>query len=272
LPADYVYIYEIEEACMKKLIIILIVTVLLLLAASLFSFETSKTLSLPAEGLRQLRIDSGAGRLNVTGVDSLTTIEVTAEIYAGGESEKDMADFIKDHVELSLEKRGDRAVLMSGIEGHFHLFFSSDARINLTVRVPKSLAIEIDDGSGDMTVEDIAADVSIEDGSGGIRVERVAGDLRIEDSSGELDVEEVGGDVSIDDGSGSITVADVKGSVTVDDGSGSIDIDRVGRDVIIQDSGSGGVHIGRVDGRVIRHDRDDDDDDEDDDEDDEDDD
>jgi hypothetical protein len=253
---------------MKKLIIILIVTVLLLLAASVFSFETSKTLTLPAEGLRQLRVDSGAGRLKVTGVDSLTTIEVTAEIYARGESEDDMADFIKDHVELSLEKRGDRAVLMSDIEGHFHLFFSGDAGINLTVRVPKSLAIEIDDGSGEMIIEDIAADVSIADGSGGIRVERVAGDLRIEDSSGELEVEDVGGDVSIDDGSGSMTVTDIKGSVTVDDGSGSIDIDRVGRDVIIEEAGSGGVHIGKVDGRVIRHDRDDDDDEDEDDEDD----
>jgi len=253
---------------MKKLIIILIVTVLLLLAASAFSFETSKTLTLPAEGLRQLRVDSGAGRLKVTGVDSLTTIEVTAEIYARGESEEDMADFIKDHVELSLEKRGDRAVLMSDIEGHFHLFFSGDAGINLTVRVPKSLAIEIDDGSGEMIIEDIAADVSIADGSGGIRVERVAGDLRIEDSSGELEVEDVGGDVSIDDGSGSITVTEIKGSVTVEDGSGSIDIDRVGKDVIIEESGSGGVHIGKVDGRVIRRDRDDDDDEEDDEDDD----
>ncbi len=268
MPYDYVYIYEKEEVCMKKLLLILIVTIVLLLAVSLFSFDTSKTLTLPAEGLRELRIDSGAGRLNVTGVDSLTAIEVTAEIYVGGESEKDMADFIKDHVELSLEKRGDRAVLASHIEGHFHLFFSGDARINLTVRVPKSLAIEIDDGSGDMTVEDIAADVSIEDGSGGIRIERVAGNLRIEDSSGELEVEDVGGDVSIDDGSGSLTVSDVKGNVTIDDGSGSIDVDRVGKDVIIEESGSGGVHIGKVDGRVIRHDRSDDEDEDDDDEDD----
>lgn len=186
---------------MKKLFIILIVTVLLLLAASAFSFETAKTLTLPADGLRQLRVDSGAGRLKITGVDSLTAIEVTAEIYARGESEKNMADFIKDHVELSLEKRGDRAVLMSDIQGHVHLFFSGDAGINLTVRVPKSLALEIDDGSG---------------------------------------------------------------SITVADGSGSIDIDRVGKDVIIEESGSGGVHIGKVDGRIIRHDRDDDEDDEDD--------
>jgi hypothetical protein len=253
-----------EEARMKRIFIILIVTVMLLLAVLVFSFETSKTLTLPAGEIRQLRVDSGAGRLKVTGVDSLTRIEVTAEIYARGESEENMADFIKDRVELSLEKRGDRAVLISEIEGHSRLFFSGDAGINLTVRVPRSLALEIEDGSGDMTVEDIAADVSIGDGSGAIRVERVAGDLRIDDNSGELEIENVGGDVSIDDGSGSITIADVKGSVTVDDGSGSIDIDRIGKDVIIEESGSGGVHIGKVDGRVIRHDRDDDDDEDDD--------
>jgi len=258
---------------MKKLLIVFIVmiTVLVLMVTVGFGDQTDKSMTLPAEGLGSLRIDSGAGWLKVTGVPGLDRIEVLAEIEARGVDSDEMEDFIKDHVELTLEKRGGRGVLNSHIEGGWRLFGSGDSRINLTVRIPKSMALEIEDGSGEMTILDIDADVEIEDGSGAIRVERINGNVEIDDNSGDLDVRDVSGDVSIDDGSGGIDVGKVGGSVTVDDGSGGISIDGVGKDVIIKDSGSGGVRIDNVKGRVIRHDKDYDEDDDDDDNDDDDD-
>jgi len=62
----------------------------------------------------------------------------------------------------------------------------------------------------------------------------------------------VTGGLRIDDGSGSMTITGIGGSVTVDDGSGDIEIDDVGGDVILESTGSGGVSIGFVRGRVIR--------------------
>ncbi|MCK7499757.1 MAG: hypothetical protein MZW92_62160 [Comamonadaceae bacterium] len=56
---------------------------------------------------------------------------------------------IRDRVELTLEKRGDAAVLVSRVRDERRLFhFGDDAVINLTVSVPKTLALDIDDGSG----------------------------------------------------------------------------------------------------------------------------
>lgn len=246
---------------MKKIYILLItlVTVLILLVSAGFAFETEKTFTLPAEGLKAFRIDCGAGKLDFIGAEGLDGIEVRASINADGVSQAKMDEFIKDHVKLSLEKRGDRAVLVANIEERWGFFLSGGAWIDLAVRVPKSLALEIDDSSGDMVVEDVAADVVIDDSSGDIRVARLGGRLEIDDSSGDIDVHDVAGDLAIDDGSGDIKVLKVGGSVRVDDGSGDITIDGVGGDVLIEDAGSGDVRIDNVKGRVIRHDIDKDD-------------
>ncbi len=247
---------------MKKIYILLITLamVLILLISAGFAFETEKTLTLPAEGLKAFRIDCAAGRLDVAGADGLDGIEVRARIKAEGVNDSKMEGFLKDHVKLVLEKRGDRAVLTASIEDHWGLFFNGGAWIDLTIRVPKNLALDIDDSSGEMVVEDVDADVVIDDSSGEIRVARVGGRLEIDDSSGDIDVRDVGGDVAIDDGSGDIEVLKAGGSVKVDDGSGDIRIDGVGGDVLIKEAGSGDVRIDNVKGRVIRHDIDEDDD------------
>lgn len=235
---------------MKKAIVASVMIVLS--CGALAAFETTKSLSLPAEGLKDLKVQAGAGSLTVTGRDGLATVEVKAEIVAPHIGDKEMERFLKDRVELTLEKRGDAAVLVSRVRERFRLFhFDGDAVINLTVLVPKALAAEIDDGSGGIVVEDLAG-LRIDDGSGSVRAGRIAGDLRIDDGSGEIEIVDVGGDVTVDDGSGGIRIRGVRGNVTVDDGSGSIDIADVEKDVRLIRTGSGGVEVSNVKGRVIR--------------------
>ena len=236
---------------MKKTIVFLVLCVVL--AGAVSAFETTKTLNLPAQGITRLDIRAGAGSLAVTGREGLAAIEVRAEVVAPDVRDKDMEEYIRDRVELTLEKRGDVAVLVGRIRDSGRLFhFGEDARIDLTVTVPKTMALDIDDGSGDLVVEDLAAAVRIEDGSGSISVVRVAGNVRIDDGSGGLEVSDVTGDVTIDDGSGEVRVRRVGGTVTLDDGSGGIDIEDVEKDVRLINTGSGGVDVSRVRGRVIR--------------------
>jgi DUF4097 and DUF4098 domain-containing protein YvlB len=257
------------EVSMKKTIGFIVLCVAM--AGALSAFETTKILNLPAQGVLRLDIRAGAGSLTVTGREGLAAIEVKAEVVAPDVRDKDMEEYIRDRVELTLEKRGDAAVLVGRIRDNHRLFdFGENARVDLTVTVPKTMALDIDDGSGEMVVEDLAAAVRIEDGSGAIRVARVAGNVRIDDGSGEvvvervegnleiddgsggLEISDVTGDVTIDDGSGEILVRRVGGIVTVDDGSGGIDIEDVEKDVRLINSGSGGVGISGVKGRVIR--------------------
>jgi DUF4097 and DUF4098 domain-containing protein YvlB len=257
------------EVSMKKVLIC--AAICAALAGTLSAFETTKTLTLTVRDIRRLDIRAGAGSLTVTGREGLTAIEVKAEIVAPHVRDKDMERYLEDSVELTLEKRGDIAVLVSRVRSEGRIFhFGDNTRVDLTVAVPKSLALDIDDGSGGMVVEDLAAALRIEDGSGSIRVvgvagnvriddasgdvviEHVEGDLEIDDGSGGVDISDVTGDVSIDDGSGEIRVRRVGGTVTVADGSGAINIRDVGKDVRLISTGSGGVDVSGVKGRVIR--------------------
>jgi hypothetical protein len=227
----------------------LIFTLIILCAVSAFSFEKVKELELNAEGIKKLKIDSGSGFLKVTGNSSSADIEVKAEIIVKGKNDKDASEYIRKNVILTLEEKDDKAVLVSRFKNKI---FSGNRVINLEVSVPKNMHIDVDDGSGGMSIQDINGDIYVDDGSGEIEIERIYGNVKIEDGSGSVSIHDIKGDVSIDDGSGSIDVNGVSGSVVVDDGSGSIDIEGVGGDVHIKDDGSGGLSIQDVKGKVIK--------------------
>jgi len=224
----------------------------LLLAALGFPAEDVKTLNLPAQGIRELRIDCGAGSLSVVGSESLSAIEVTAKILTRGVDDDEKAAFYEDHVRLTLEKKGDTAVLVSLIEERGFFSWTDDARIDLTVRMPRNMDLDIDDGSGSMDIENIEGRVAIEDGSGDISVNGIIGALGVDDGSGGIEIIDVSGDVSVEDGSGSMEIRKIGGSVSVDDGSGSITVEDVEKDVVFGHTGSGGVSVHNARGRVKR--------------------
>lgn len=217
-----------------------------------FAFEKTERMSLSAEGIDKLVIDCGSGFLYITGEESLKSIEVEAEIVVKGKSEKDIEDYVENYVKLELKKQGNKAVLASMFKNQFPRINFRTRVINLTVRVPKNMGVEVDDGSGEVKIEHIDGNLQIDDGSGEIEVRDILGDVDIDDGSGTVDVRNVTGNVSIDDGSGTIKVSDIGKNVKVSDGSGSIYIDGVVGDVIIKDDGSGGVSIKNVSGRVIK--------------------
>jgi hypothetical protein len=215
--------------------------------------EKELTLRLPAEGLRTLRIDAGAGSLRVVGDASLSEVLVTARLVVRGIRESRLDDFMADEVRFSLEKRGESAVLVGKVDSRFRIFnLGREAYLDLTVRTPKSLDLDIDDSSGSVEVESMDGNLKLVDGSGSVDIRDIGGDVEVEDGSGGISIRGVGGNVTVDDGSGEVEIFDVQGNVVVDDGSGSIQIDRVEKDVRIEREGSGSVHIDRVKGRIIR--------------------
>lgn len=225
---------------------------LALFVSMAFSFDTVKNLRLSADGIEKLEIDCGAGYLYLSGDDSLESIEVEAEIIVKARGERDTEKYIEENVELELKKHGNKAVLISKFDnGRFWDNFRTRV-INLKVRMPKNMDLYIDDGSGEMKVEQITGRVEIDDGSGEIHISGIQGDVSIDDGSGTIEVSDIIGNLYIDDGSGTIEVRNVDQNVKVDDGSGSIYIDGVGGDVIIKDDGSGSLKLKNVKGKVIK--------------------
>jgi len=211
-------------------------------------YRENRDLAIDAAGLDTIRIDAGAGSLDVKGVEGLAEIEVKATIVVPDTTAEKAQNHIDKAMELSLARDGDEAILVSGFDNGFW-GNGMNASIDLEVRCPAGIDLYIDDGSGSLEVTDTRAAVTIDDGSGSIDVSNV-GDLSIDDGSGSIDVSFATGDVSIIDGSGSIDVRSVGGSVTIDDGSGTIRVSDVENDVIIVDDGSGGVSIANVKGNV----------------------
>jgi hypothetical protein len=238
--------------------------------ASSYQAEKEFNLNLQAEGIEMFEIDCGAGYLRVKGVEGLKQIEVEGTLVTKGIDEDDLEEFKNKYVRLKLEQDGKKARLISEIKSSSisSLFKRKEARINLDVRIPKNLDLEIDDGSGSIEVSGVNGNVEVDDGSGSIEivnikgwvniddgsgstiVENIGGKVKINDGSGTVKITDVGGDVDVDDSSGTVSIYNIQGSVVVDDGSGGIVIDGVDKDVYIKNSGSGGITIRNVKGKV----------------------
>lgn len=225
------------------------------------SAERSAAISM--EGARSVRVDAGAGSLNVTGRAGVRNVAAKGTACASSRE-------ILDRVQLTVRREGD--VVLVKAEMPEMLRNREYASLDLVVDVPAGTPVEIDDGSGDLEVSG-TGDTRIDDGSGEIRVHDLRGGLRIDDGSGdihartipgpvgiddgsgEIVLEGVGGDVVIEDGSGDIRVTSVIGTVHVSDGSGEIRVVGVERDVIVHDDGSGDIDVREVKGNLTVHDK-----------------
>jgi hypothetical protein len=221
------------------------------LTLSAGTYHKTENLVLSAKGIDRFEIECEAGFLEITGVEGLESIEVMAKIEVRGIDEDDLERFIERNITLFLEKSGNKGILKSKVDNNSS---SVNAHIDLTVKVPKKMDLNIEDGSGSIEISGINGGVEINDGSGSIQVTTIAGSVQINDGSGSIDIRNAGGDVEVDDGSGSIDIDRVSGSVTVSDGSGSIYINDVEKDVNIRESGSGGLTVKNVKGAVNRRD------------------
>ena len=230
--------------------IIILLSIVLAAAASHASRDYTETrnLDVDAGGLETLLVKAGAGNLDIRGVPGQDKILVTATIIVPDADEDDGQQIVSREMRLSLASDTATARLESRFKRRFW-GFGSNGRIDLDVTVPPHIDIDVDDGSGEINISGIVADLAIDDGSGPIEM-RAVGNVSIDDGSGSIDVADANGDVYINDGSGDIEVARVTGSVTIDDGSGSINVSDVGKDLVIIDAGSGSVDYSAIQGRV----------------------
>jgi hypothetical protein len=227
---------------MKKLGFLFLISTALGLSSPACAYDTCQVreprqATVDAVGATRVRVEAMAGSLRITGEEGLT--EVRAQGEACAENRQSL-----EKVQLVAERSGDEVSIVVDIPGRW----GERGSLDLELRVPADVAVDVKDGSGEIDVDSVAS-LRIEDDSGEIDVTDVNGDLSIRDGSGEIDVVDVDGTVVIEDGSGEIDVEDVRGSVTVErDGSGQITIRGVERDVLIRHDGSGGIRVEDVAG------------------------
>lgn len=229
-----------------------IILVIFLFCISMLAYEEGKTLTLPTGGLSIFKMKCGAGYMHIKGVEGLKEIQVNANIIIEGISQKKVPDFIEENVILYLKREGDQAVLVSKInKPKFSLVNLRRKQfvINLDIKTPANLKLDVTDGSGEITIRDLGDDLHLKDGSGSVIIENVTGLVKINDGSGDLKIRNIGGDTTIVDGSGGIRAGALRGNLEIRDGSGSIDVNNISKNVKIRD-GSGSMDIYQVSGSV----------------------
>lgn len=96
------------------------------------------------------------------------------------------------------------------------------------------LRIEMPDG----------ADLKVRNVVGGVTGGELAGTLNVDTGSGDVTIESFRGDLVVDTGSGDVEVLRLNGSGNVDTGSGDVDLGELAGDGVVVDTGSGDVRFG----------------------------
>ena len=234
-------------------------------AAEQCRYSAPRNAEIDAAGLKRLSVEIGPDDLMIRGEPGITKITVRGTACASSQ------DWLKD-VKLETARHGDTASIVAR-DGDHHvvvsLFGGSYAYLKLNVRVPQSMAVQLQEGSGDADVAGIQSlDASV--GSGDLKVNGIAGELGMTVGSGDVVASDVGsvnlsgvgsGDVKVDGvrgdahagsvGSGDLGLRNIKGRVSVGSiASGDATIDGVGGGVEARSVGSGDFIARNVKGNV----------------------
>jgi Putative adhesin len=196
-----------------------------------------RTANSAGPGIERVVVEAGAGDLAVRGGQGQN---VSVDGRACASSAK-----LLDESRLEIRREGNTVYVRTVLPELHGSFFglSPYAHMDVTVAVPKTATLKIQDSSGDLELTDVQA-AAIQDSSGDQSLERIAGDLEVADSSGEVRIVSVGGGLRLNDSSGDVDVDDVKGDVVVEvDSSGDLDIRRVAGGVHVRNDSSGDIEI-----------------------------
>lgn len=233
---------------MKKINVVFLSICFLIIVSdySVAEARFEKEMLLDTGGLKYFEVDTGAGSLRVSGYSG-SDIMVDAVVYSDSINDlselKDQAD---KYLQLSLKQKGDKAILLALVENKW--FGNVNISVDLDIRVPEHLDVVVDDGSGDITIQNLKGNLELDDGSGNLQIYNIGGSVHVDDGSGELVVDNVGSKLTIDDGSGEITIKNISGNVMIDDGSGEISATDIEGDFTVDD-GSGFIEVEKLAGQ-----------------------
>jgi DUF4097 and DUF4098 domain-containing protein YvlB len=222
-----------------------LISALLLLALPLAAsaneckFTAARNADLDAAGLKDLMLTLGSTDLDIRSAPGLTKVEVRGTACASDASK------LQD-LQVNARRSGDHATVdTSSNRGYINMnvFGSSYAYMKLVVRVPATLAIAVDSGSGDVNAADLAS-LNFDSGSGDLIADRIAGPLTLKVGSADVKAQHVGSVDLRGSGSGDVHVSDVQGDVHAGhSGSGDLGFDRVTGNVSIGGTGSGDIRL-----------------------------
>ena len=231
-------------------------------------YRADRAAEASTDGIRRVVVEVGAGSLDIRGEQGRQRMQASGKACASDEQQL-------ERLQIRVERNGNTLVIStvpasSILDPSSWFDGGADGRLDISIKVPAGIALDVEDGSGDAHISNVGA-LEVTDGSGSLRIEdingslelfdgsddvaiaRVRGPLRLKDGSGEVEIKQITGDVKIiNDGSGGLAILDVQGGVTiVNDGSEDIRIERISGRVKIGNDGSGDIYVSRVKRDVV---------------------
>ncbi len=124
---------------------------------------------------------------------------------------------------------------------------SSEGQVDIELRAPRSTDLDVETGSGPVTVSGIRGSIRLATGQGDINVRDTAGSLSIETGSGDVVAESCQGVLELDNGQGTVTVKAARGDFKLETGSGSFTLTDLAGNLDVE-TGSGRVGVSRIRG------------------------
>ena len=150
-----------------------------------------------------------------------------------------------DAEDVVVEQRGDQIVVIAPMKRGLFLGFGPSGQLRVRVTMPHDSALATKLASADLDVAGRLGPVRLRSGSGDVRLDEVAADAVAEAGSGDLEIRTVAGELRVKCGSGDVEIGSVAGATAVSTGSGSVEIGTSAGPVQAK-SGSGDLHVGRA--------------------------
>lgn len=231
---------------MRSLILVPLLLVSSLTSAAECRHQAARDLDIDAAGLRALALEVGSSDLKMRGVAGLKRIEVRGKACASDPA-------MLDKLQLIQRRDGDRVVVVveKNVSNSGSWFGSNHAYLDLEVRVPADLPLEVEASSGDSDIREVAS-LDLKTSSGDAVLRKIAGDVTVAASSGDIEAQDVGAFTMKSTGSGDMHVSGVRGNVRADrGGSGDLHFEKVGGSVEVGSVGSGDVSVRDIEGDVL---------------------
>jgi DUF4097 and DUF4098 domain-containing protein YvlB len=162
------------------------------------------------------------------------------EVHATDTTETDVHVEGRDAEEVTVEQRGEEIVVRACRHAGF-LGLGSD--LTVTVHLPRDSDLATKVGSAEVVATGRFGAVHVKSGSGDVRVEEAAADAVIQSGSGDVEVGTSHGSLRVKTGSGHVHLGRVTGSTVATSGSGRVSVDAAEAETVAK-TGSGDVRIG----------------------------
>ncbi len=183
--------------------------------ASAGDFRLEKRLPIAAGG--SFALTSEAGGIEVRGGEGSEAIIVITSSREDF-SERYNVTFATpgpDRIEVAIERKS---------RAGFSWFSNGNHRSEVTVTLPKSVAVELSSSGGGVVVSDLLGKVRAESSGGGVEATHLGGGATLSSSGGGIDAADIAGDLEAGSSGGGVDIRDAHGAVVAESSGGAVSV------------------------------------------------